>query len=141
MTPPPAFEIQGHTADLRLYGSGQTKAELFSNMLFGMSSIIKPQTAGQDDELPSKEKIGIKSPDINALLVDFLNEVLYLSNVNKRVYRRVSFESFSDTNLKGEISGREIAGFDEDIKAVTYHELEIKQRPDGYYEATIIFDI
>lgn len=138
---PKPFEILEHTADLRLYASGKIKEELFSNMLLGMSEIIKHREPGKEEDLPKREKISIDSADLNALLVDFLSEVLYLSNIHKTVYRKINFESFSDTNLAGEIFGRKVEGFDEDIKAVTYHQLEIKQGEDGYWEGTVIFDI
>lgn len=110
-------------------------------MLLGMSEIIKHREPGKEEELEKREKISIDSSDINALLVDFLSEVLYLSNIHKAVYWKINFGSFSDTHLEGETFGREVEGFEEDIKAVTYHQLEIKQREDGYWEATVIFDI
>ena len=37
--------------------------------------------------------------------------------------------------------GRKVKRFKEDIKGVTYHELEIKQQKDGTWETTILFDI
>ena len=139
---PLPFEIRGHTADLRLYASGKTKEELFSNMILGMSGILKSTFVEEsEEELLSRREVTIDSADLAALLVDFLNEVLYLSNTNKEVYRKVDFVAFSDTHLEAELSGKEVEGFDEDIKAATYHEVEVKQGKDGFWEATVILDI
>jgi SHS2 domain-containing protein len=134
------FEFLPHTADVRLKVFGKTKQELFKNALMGMAQILKkfPPKADQ----PLAEKIKIKSPDINSLLVDFLSEVLYQSQINKAVYREAKFLKFSDTEMKAEIFGFKVEVFDEDIKAVTYHELEIKKSPGtGSFETIVIFDV
>lgn len=142
MVEPPPFEIRAHTADLRLYASGRTKEELFSNMLLGMSSIMQPSfTEESEEELTARHEITVDSADLSALLVDFLNEVLYLSNTNKEIYRKISFLTFQDTHLEAEVLGRPVEAFEEDIKAATYHEAEVKARDGEYLEATVIFDI
>ncbi|MFN7088266.1 MAG: archease [Candidatus Paceibacteria bacterium] len=134
------FEILGHTADLRLYASGKTKEELFSNMLLGMGTILNPEPIDPED-LPVRREISVDSMDLSMLLVDFLNEVLYQSTINKEVYYKVDFVKFQDTFLEAELYGKEVDKFEEDIKAVTYHEAKIQQRQDGYLEATVIFYI
>lgn len=82
----------------------------------------------------------MQSLDINSLLVDFLSEVLYQSQINKAVYHDVNFLKFSDPStgsrqaeLEAEILGDKVKSFDEDIKAVTYHELEIKKKPRWFF--------
>jgi SHS2 domain-containing protein len=137
------FEILPHTADVRLKVFGKTKEKLFQNALLGMAAILK-ESPIKNKKL-FKIKIGVKSPDINSLLIDFLSEVLYRSQVNKAIYRNVEFSKFSDTEIEAEIFGFKVDAFDEDIKAVTYHELEIKKTPptggDDGFEAIIIFDV
>lgn len=73
--------------------------------------------------------------------MDFLSEVLYQSQINHAVFPEVKFLKFSDIELEAEIFGSEVDIFDEDIKAVTYHELEIKKSPSGGFETIIVFDI
>ncbi|HEY0087507.1 MAG TPA: archease [Candidatus Lokiarchaeia archaeon] len=147
------FEILEHKADLKIRSFGRTKEELFLNMLNGMSQ-------GQKPEIKSKEKIKreikIKSLDLPSLLVDFLSEVLYLTQANKEIYSDVKFKKFSGSELEAELFGKKVERFGEDIKAVTYHNLEINQRPerskggrktnvlrpkDGSWEAIVLFDI
>ena len=74
-------------------------------------------------------------------MVDFLNEALYLIQVHKEIYNEIKFVKFSDNELKAELSGQKVERFGEDIKAVTYHGLEVKQDRDGDWQATILFDI
>ncbi len=133
------YEILEHKADLRIKVFGRTEKELFQNALLGMAESMKPETRKSAEKM--KRKIEIKSLDVAALLVDFLSEVLYQSQVNKEVYNEVRFINFSDRELAAEISGQKVERFGEDIKAVTHHNLEIKQTTDKTWEATIIFDV
>ena len=142
------YEILEHKADLKIRAYGKTKKELFLNMLLGMTSALRAEI--------KIKKIKIKSPDLPALLVDFLSEVLYLIQVNKEIYSEAKFVKFTDTELEAELIGQKVERFGEDIKAVTYHGLEVHQRPersedgrrknilrskDGIWEATVLFDI
>jgi len=131
------FEILEHKADLKIRAFGKTKEELFLNILKGMMESMKPEGL----EAGEKRKIEIKSLDLKSLLVDFLSEALYLSQVNKEVYFEAKFKKFTDSELEGELIGQKVESFGEDIKAVTYHSLDIHQEKDGTWQATVLFDI
>ena len=133
------YKILEHPADLKIQAFGRTKEELFLNALLGMSENMKPELKKPEEKV--KREIKVKSLDLAALLVDFLSEVLYLSQVNKEVYFEVKFRKFSDIEIEGQLIGQEIKRFGEDIKAVTYHSLDIHQGEDGTWQATVLFDI
>ena len=133
------YEILEHKADLKIKVFGKTKKELFLNMMIAMSENMKPEIKKPNDY--SKKEVKIKSVDLTSLLVDFLSEVLYLSQTNKEAYFEININKLTETELEGELIGRKAARFNEDIKAVTYHELDIYQREDGLWEATVLFDI
>ena len=135
------YEVIGHTADIRLKVWGLTEKELFRDALLGMMYIIKMQNSKSKNQNLRKRTIKIEADDVTALLVDFLNEALYQSHTNKEIYNEVKFNQLTDKNLETELIGFSVREFDEDIKAVTYHEAEIKKRPDGQFETTLIFDI
>lgn len=132
------FEILEHKADLKIRAFGKDKKQLFSNMLLAMTESQKPEIKSRGK---IKRQIKIKSLDLPALLVDFLNEVLYLSQTNKEVYSNIIFKKFTDKKIKGELTGQEVERFGEDIKAATYHNLGIDQKKDKIWQATILFDI
>lgn len=132
------YEILEHKADLKIRAFGKDKKELFSNILLVMAESQKPEIKGKQK---NKRQIKIKSLDLAVLLVDFLSEVLYLSQVNKEIYFDINFKKFSNTEIEGELIGQKVARFGEDIKAVTYHSLDIHQKKDKTWEATILFDI
>jgi SHS2 domain-containing protein len=138
------YEILDHPADLKIRAFGKTKEELFLNMLKGMINSLKAEGLG---EKMKKREIKITSPDLGALLVDFLSEVLYLNQVNKEIYTNIKFKKLSDPSagsgqaeLEGELEAQKVEGFGEDIKAVTYHGLDIHQE-NGTWQATVLFDI
>lgn len=133
------YEILEHKADLKIRAFGKTKEELFQNMLFGTQESMKPEI--KETERKVKRQVKIKSLDLPALLVDFLSEALYLNQVNKEAYNDVKFEKLTDTEAEGELTGLEAERFGEDIKAVTYHQLDIHQKKNGTWEAVVLFDI
>jgi len=134
------FELLEHRTDLKIRIFGKTKEELFSNALFGMTESMRPE---KEISEKTKREIKIKSPDLAALLVDFLSEVLYLIQVNKEIYTDIKFEKFSDTKLEGKLSGQKVERFGEDIEAVTYHSLDVcqKKMEPGKRRYSLTFDI
>ncbi len=132
------YEILEHKADLKIRVFGKTKEELFLNALLGMTNALRAKIKNQKSKV---KKIKIKSLDIEALLVDFLSEVLYLTQTNKEIYNKAKFIKFTDTQLEAELFSQKIERFGEDIKAVTYHRLDIHQKKDGMWEVTVLFDI
>ena len=133
------YEILEHKADLKIRVFGKTKEELFLNALFGMQDCMKPELKKPEEK--AGRGIKIKSPDLPALLVDFLSEVLYLIQVNKETYSDIKFKKFSDTEIEADLIGQKVERFGEDIKAATYHGLDIHQKEDETWETTILFDI
>lgn len=134
-----AREIIPHTADIRLRVEAGTLEELFQEALRGMADIIKKRIA--DDALRITQRIRIQSPDKTSLLIDFLSEALTRSQIEKSVFYDVKVGELADTRLDAEITGAKVDAFDEDIKAVTYHEAEVQKNEKGSYETVIVFDI
>jgi SHS2 domain-containing protein len=144
------FEIIPHTADLKIRVYGKTLEELFTHALIGMFQAtrpIAPECRYDEHErlvcprLPITRDIGVNSPDIESLLVDFLSDALYLSDVHNEAYLKVIIDSLSNNRMIARVQGVGINGFDEsEIKAVTYHDLKIIQK-DGVWQTDIVFDI
>ena len=132
------YEILEHKADLKIRALGKTKEELFLNTLKGMSD---SQMAEIEEGTIVKRELRVLSSDLPALLVDFLSEILYLEQINKEIYSRVEFKKFTEKEIEAEISGKKVIRLGADIKAVTYHEIDVRQKENGEWEATIIFDI
>ncbi|MEK6901773.1 MAG: archease [Nanoarchaeota archaeon] len=135
------YRVIPHTADIRLKVEGDTLRELFAAALDGMNEITKRNFCQNVKEFTLKHSISLSSLDKTSLLIDFLSEVLYYINKDRAIFCKVEFKKLADTNLKASILGSQVDAFDEDIKAVTYHEVEIKKNSKGNYETKIVFDV
>jgi SHS2 domain-containing protein len=133
------FEILEHRADLKIRVFGRTKEELFENAMVGMFEAAKYETTKQltTKRLTTK----IKSFDLPSLLVDFLNEVLYLVETKKLVFEKIEFKKFTENEIEANLFGKPLKRMGVHIKGVTYHGLEISQRKDKNWQATVLFDI
>lgn len=140
------YEILPHTADFRLRARGATPEELFRDAMRGMFSIMRPRMIARNDAKQNaklceiQRRLRLRAADREALLVDFLNEVLYLSETHQEIYEAARFTTLTDTTLEAGLSGRKRESVELQIKAVTYHGLQIVEK-EGRLEATILFDV
>jgi SHS2 domain-containing protein len=138
------FKILEHTADLKIKAYGKTLPELFVNLAQGMASqqlgVENLSEAGQTRG--EWEEVAVEADGLESLLVDWLNEILYRSDVKVKVYSEFELLEFSESpyKIKTRMRGLALAQKKLEIKAATYHQLEIK-KTDGGWEATVIFDI
>ncbi len=135
------LSFTSHVADVRLKIKGDTIKELFEAGLEGMGKILNEGAYLEHKNEAFEEYIQLSSVDITSLLVDFLSRVLNLSYLNKVLYYHLDSFVISGNKLSVIVSGTRVKSFDEDIKAVTYHEAEVKRNNEGQWETTIIFDI
>ncbi len=133
------YELISHIADIRLRAEGDSLQELFIAALEGMNFIA--EKGKQKIPINTKEKIVLSSMDRTTLLIDFLSEVLTSMHINRAIYTNVAFDELTDKSLSATILGHTIESFDEDIKAVTYHEAEVIKNEEGNFEVIIVFDI
>lgn len=138
------YEVLDHPADLRIKVYGQIMEELFINAATAMAQVLKGDTnIKMSTNDTNRIQIKIKSLDSNSLLVDFLNEILSRSQINKAVYlaSEVKFQNLKKgALLNSKLISSPVKRFDEDIKAVTYEDLNIK-KIGRLYQTNIVFDI
>lgn len=131
-----------HTADVRLKVTGDTWVDVFRLALEAMAELMKENFCRTNrDDFIREVRLELKSIDGTSLLVDFLSEVLTLSHISKTIYCEVIFETLTETEIKASIRGKSTNQFDRDLKAVTYHEAELKINEKGQWESILVFDI
>lgn len=144
------FEVLEDAADLRLKVFGSSAKELFKNALYALGYTQKPEVVEQSAVgriigtirgRRISEDFLIESMDYNTLLVDFLSDVLSSSDSQNAVFFDVKFTAFSENKVEGKIYGIKVDDFTEDIKAVTYHEIDIREVEPGKWESSLVFDI
>lgn len=135
------FKLVPHVADVRLSVKSKSLKQLFINALLGMNAILKKGFAKKTDRYSKTFEIKIASDDTTSLLIDFLSDVLTLSHIHKTIFYQVQFEVLAEKHLIAKIKGNKVEKFDEDVKAATYHEVEVVKDKKGNYLTNIIFDI
>ena len=133
------YKILPHPADIKLEIMASCKEDLFKGALEGMAYIIQPDVSKKSSL--EKEQIEIHSLDINTLLIDFLNDVLAKSDIYNCIFDRIKIQKLTSNSIKGVIEGKNVEEFSKEIKAATYHELNITQDKKGDWKAIILFDI
>lgn len=155
------FEILEHTADIKIKAYGETLEKLFYNSVVGMFQAIGPKIDDCNllngrvvcESLPISRKVELEAIDLEVLLVNFLSEVLYLSDVNNEAYLDLQVHELKKFfyscdgvekdkfRICATLFGVKVQGFEVvEIKAVTYNDLNLKQI-DGMWQTNIVFDI
>lgn len=130
-----------HIADLGLKLESRTLKKLFCDGVLGMSNILKEGICQENVRFDKKNRIEIKSLDYTCLLIDFLSEILSVSYSDKSVFCKVDILYLNEKQIIADILGTSIDCFDEEIKAVTYHEAHVRKNSKNNWETNIIFDI
>jgi SHS2 domain-containing protein len=135
------FEFINHTADIGIIAHGTDLKQVFANAARGLFSIITNLDAIAEKE---QHNIEITAPDREALLVNWLNELIYLFEAKEMLFNRFDITSLTETKLGATGYGEKIDltkhELKTQVKAATYHMLKIEPDKDGW-KARVIFDI
>ncbi len=135
------FETFEHTADIGLVARGRTLEEVFTHAAEGLVDImVDPEGLHETTRL----EVTVSAPDREALLVAWLNELLYLLDTRGLLPRQCRIIHLTETGLTAEIAGEAIDPqrhrIRRMVKAATYHGLHLA-REDGRWEARVILDL
>lgn len=137
------FKQIEHTADVGLEVEADSLSGLFAGAAQGMLEILfGEERHGVESKALKKIPIELNATIREGLLVKWLEEILFLIENKNELPVLFDIKELSATKLVGEVktvSMRELLPRLE-IKAVTYHNLEIKEK-DGRYSVRIIFDV
>jgi len=134
------FEIVNHTADVGIVAYGVDMKQAFTNAAKGLFSLI---TELDDIEEALHRDIEVTATDKESLLVEWLNELIYLFDTENIIFKRFDVTELNNTRLKarsyGEKVDRSRHKLKTGVKAATYHMLKVNKN-DGY-QVQVIFDI
>jgi SHS2 domain-containing protein len=139
------FEEIEHTADWAIRVRGKDLAELFATAARGMFSLI---TDLSQVETRREFELDLRAADVETLLVDWLNELLFLCEDKDLVFTEFQVEPVDEpqqhqlpvARLRATIRGGNVSERVKCIKAATFSSLAIQQR-DGGYETELVFDV
>ena len=135
------YTLLDHTADLRICVSGTDPANLFKNAGLALFDLItKPDRLRPGEVI----EVAVTGDDPADLMVNYLRELLYLWTGNEKLVKLIDIADISDTTVSARVSTdryqpehHEIL---HEIKAVTYHQIEVGRTADGW-QATVVFDV
>ena len=139
------YNYLDHTADIAVDIEASTVEELFIGAAFALQETI---CEGNENNSTVEKEINLSDALIEILLVSFLSELNYLfqsenwkfSSIHEIKIRNVD----QAWNLNAKIGGykfdRTMMKLKSEIKAVTYHQMEVKE-VNGIFSTKIVFDI
>ncbi len=130
-----------HTADLGIEVSGKSEKELYRNAGIAVHDMIADLRSVRPREV---RNIGVEGRDREDLMINFLREILYLYNGESWLLKNLTILKMEggriEATLRGEAFDRSRHALKQEIKAVTYHQAEVKETPRGW-KAKVIFDV
>jgi len=139
------FELLEHTADVGIRARGPTLEEAFEQATLGLAEVQGALAPGQEGAPGPVEAVAVQvgAADPGGLLVDWLNEVLWLAETRQAAVAGVRVERVGDGTAAGEVvlasGGPAPAGTF--VKAVTYHRLRVEPDPDGGWLVEVYLDV
>ncbi len=135
------FEILDHTADIGLIVYGEDLKTLFENAGEAFFHLITDLRGVRQKE---ERQVELKGESLERLMVDWLNELLYLHDVENLLFKKFKVEVIGEEGLrakaKGELFREGAHVIKTGVKAVTHHQIQVK-REDGGWRAQIILDL
>jgi SHS2 domain-containing protein len=135
------FKILDHTADIGVFIYGENLRALFENAGEAFFHLI---TDLRKVRRRVEKTIEIGGESLDRLMVDWLSELLYLHDVEYLLFREFKVASVGENGLKAVVKGEPfqegVHVIKTEVKAVTYHRIEVR-KSDGRWRARVIFDL
>lgn len=135
------FEILEHTADIGFRVRAATSAGLFERAAEALAALaFELEEVGETVSC----ELSAAGADYESLLVNWLSEALFIMEARRLLLRRFQVSEISPQRVAGRGRGepwnpaRHRAKLV--VKGVTYHQLLVEQRPEGWF-AQVILDI
>ena len=131
------FEEISQTADWSIRVWAEDLAGLLTESARGMYTL---SNAEQGEGAKTKRELSLEAVDAESLLVEFLEELLYLSESEGLIFDQFDILEIKETKLNAMMEGRALRLQEKEIKAVTFHNLAIRESERGL-EVEIVFDV
>ncbi|MGO8733429.1 MAG: archease [Terriglobia bacterium] len=135
------FRVLEHTADIGFEAFGSTRQEVFANAARALMHLMVDLESIAPQETLSLRAVASDMPN---LLVNWLSEILYRFDAEGWLLRDFEFEDLTDHSLTARARGEK---FDRRrhqvkllVKAVTYHQLAVRETAPGW-RAQVYVDI
>lgn len=125
-----------HTADYSVRLESGTLSGLFIQAASAVQELCGIEVERIDK---GPRSLSLQEPDLETLLVSWLEELLFALEVENEVWKPVMVD-LKGSSLKAEFLSYEVIRQQREIKAVTYHQLKVLKRQTGW-TAVLVFDV
>jgi len=137
----PRWEHFPHDADIGVRGIGKTLAQAYEQAALAMTAVITDVAAVQPNTVI---QLSCTAPDVELLLVDWLNALVYEMATRKMLFSRFEVQ-LQDYYLTAQVWGEmiEVARHHPatEVKGATYTALKVAQQADGSWLAQCVVDV
>ena len=135
------FRVLEHTADIGFEAFGATRQEVFANAARALMHLMVDLESIAPQETLS---LRAEASDMPNLLVNWLSEILYRFDAEGWLMRDFEFEDLTDHSLAARARGEKFDRRRHEVKllvkAVTYHQLAVRETAPGW-RAQVYVDI
>jgi SHS2 domain-containing protein len=130
--------FEEHVGEVQMRVEAPTLADLFAQAGRALAELL---AGPPDSDAPREsENVTVEATDREALLAEWLNELIFRSEVRRCAFTDLRVTSISDRELQARIAGVPIQNPRVAVKAATLHGLHIQEQPGGY-AATVVLDV
>ena len=133
-----AHRFEEHTGEVAVELRAPDLAGLYRQAALALAELMAPGAAC--DESADSEAVRVVARDAAALLVEWIDELIYRVDLSGKVYPWVELESATETSLHGRVRGCVPEEFKTQVKAATFHDLKVRRTEDGY-AARLVLDV
>jgi len=87
-----------------------------------------------------EQRIAVRGRDRAALLVEWLNELIFRSETTKQVFTRLRVDRVGANEMQAAVAGVSPEGLRTQVKAATLHGLSLENR-GGAWQASVVLDV
>jgi SHS2 domain-containing protein len=137
---PGTYQFEPHTGEVQIRLEGSSLPELFEEAGYALAELMLGEELPQTPPEAEQEYVTLEAADTEALLVDWLNELISRGDMTKRVYTHLVVDDLADGKLRARLRGQTPSVLKTAVKAATFHGLEIREHEDRF-TATVVLDV
>jgi SHS2 domain-containing protein len=133
------FELLEHTADIGIHAWAPAPPEAFEQAARGLAEVMGVHVRGSG----RRHRLTVRARDREGLLVAFLNELVWLHETESKGFSEIDVVAVSPNDLVAEVELAPLPDAPEGIgvKAATYHQLRVEERPGGGLDVRVYLDV
>ena len=134
-----SYEYFEHQADIGIRGKGKTLAEAFEQAALAMFEIMVETKYLKIDK---PQIVEVEGNDLNELLIAWLSELLYLKDVEGKMFSKFEIGSIDENKLVAKVYGEPIDSSRHklklEVKAATYTQLFVEKKETSWIAQCLV---